>query len=125
MEKNGKGINLFMRMLTMASGADIMASKEMQDRTLSALNLTGDEGYEYEAVAKIVNNVSSEKKVRILKATVANTLTTSELLEMMELVQEKIKERLDYAREHPQLKTSMSLNDIMGKVTKGSDFDID
>lgn len=114
-----------MRMLTMASGADIMASKEMQDRTLSTLNLTGDEGYEYEAVAKVVSNVSSEKKVRILKATVANTLTTSELLEMMELVQEKIKERLDYAREHPQLKTSMSLDEVVDKITKGSDSDID
>jgi hypothetical protein len=125
MENKSKGINLFMRMLTMASGADIKASKEMQDRTLSALNLTGDEGYEYEAVAKIVSNVSSEKKVRILKATVANTLTTSELLEMMELVQEKIKERLDYARENPQLKASMSLNEVMDKITKGSDSDID
>lgn len=119
-----EGMNMFLRVLLMSSGADIVAPKEVKDSKLEVLGLTGEEGFEYEAVAKILNNTVPYKRVNVLKAAIATTLTPSEMMEVVDDARESVKSILEYTKDHPELREKISPSSALKKML-GSDFDID
>jgi hypothetical protein len=92
------------KMMLVTSGANIVAPKEVKEECLKRNGLSGDDGYEYEAVAKILNNVSAEKRVKILQAAIATTITPSQMLAVRDEIHEGLKTILEYVREHPECK---------------------
>jgi hypothetical protein len=124
--KKGKveGMNMFLRVLLMSSGADIVAPKEVKDSKLEVLGLTGEEGFEYEAVAKILNNIVPYKRVNVLKAAIATTLTPSEMMEVIDDTRESVKSILEYTKDHPESREEINPSSALKKML-GSDFDID
>lgn len=123
-ESKNKGMDMFLRMLLMTSGADIIAPQEVQEKKLQALGLVGDEGLEYQAVAKILNNISPVKRVKVLKAALATTLTTSEIMEVGNDSKESIKDILEYTKDHPEAREGISPAEVLKRMY-GADFDID
>ena len=117
-------MNMFLRVLLMSSGADIVAPKEVKDSKLEVLGLTGEEGFEYEAVAKILNNIVPYKRVNVLKAAIATTLTPSEMMEVVDDARESIKRILEYMKDHPESREEINPASALKKML-GSDFDID
>lgn len=117
-------MDMFLRMLLMSSGADIIAPQEVQEKKLQALGLVGDEGLEYQAVAKILNTISSVKRVKVLKAAIATTLTPSEIIEVRNDSNESIKDILEYTKDHPEARESIKPAKALKRMF-GADFDID
>lgn len=122
--KKNKGMDMFLRMLLMTSGADIIAPQEVQEKKLQALGLVGDEGLEYQAVAKILNNISPVKRVKVLKAALATTLTPSEIMEVGNDSKESIKDILEYTKDHPEAREGINPAEALKRMF-GADFDID
>ena len=124
--ENGKnkGMDMFLRMMLVTFGADIMAPQELQDNKLKALGLTDDEGLEYQAIAKILNNMALDKRVKVLKAAVANTLTPSQMMEVGYGTRDDVKTVLEYLEKHPEAREKVDAEDAMKRVL-GSDFDVD
>lgn len=123
-QEENKSMDMFLRMLLMTSGADIIAPQEVQEKKLQALGLVGDEGLEYQAVAKILNNISSVKRVKVLKAALATTLTTSEIMEVGNDSKESIKDILEYTKDHPEARESINPAEALKRMF-GADSDID
>ena len=123
-QEENKGMDMFLRMLLMSSGADIIAPQEIQEKKLQALGLVGDEGLEYQAVAKILNNISPVKRVKVLKAALATTLTPSEIMEVGKDSKESIKDILEYTKDHPEARESINPAEALKRMF-GADFDID
>ena len=126
-ENKNKGMDMFVRMLLMTSGADIIAPQEVQEKKLQALGLVGDGGdggLEYQAVAKILNNISPVKRVKVLKAALATTLTPSEIMEVGNDSKESIKDILEYTKDHPEAREGINPAGALKRLF-GADFDID
>lgn len=123
-KETAEGMNMFLRVLLMSSGADIVAPKEVKDSKLEVLGLTGEEGFEYEAVAKILNNIVPYKRVNVLKAAIATTLTPSEMMEVVDDARESIKSILEYTKDHPESREKVDPTSALKKML-GSDLDID
>lgn len=123
-QEENKGTDMFLRMLLMTSGADIIAPQEVQEKKLQALGLVGDEGLEYRAVAKILNNISPVKRVKVLKAALATTLKPSEIMEVGNDSRESIKDILEYTKDHPEARESINPAEALKRMF-GADFDID
>ena len=119
-----EGMDMFLRMLLMSSGADIVAPKEVKDRKLESLGLTGEEGFEYEAVAKILNNIAPYKRVNVLRAAIATTLTPSEMLKVQHDIRENVSSILEYTKDHPESREKVDPTSALKKML-GSDLDID
>ena len=119
-----EGMNMFLRVLLVSSGADIVAPKEVKDSKLEVLGLTGEEGFEYEAIAKILNNIVPYKRVNVLKAAIATTLTPSEMMEVVDDARESVKSILEYTKDHPESREEINPVSALKKML-GSDFDID
>ena len=123
-ESKNKSMDMLLRMLLMTSGADIIAPQEVQEKKLQALGLVGDEGLEYQAIAKILNNISPIKRVKVLKAALATTLTPSEIMEVGNDSKENIKDILEYTKDHPEARGSINPAETLKRMF-GADFDID
>lgn len=123
-QEENKGMDMFLRMLLMSSGADIIAPQEVQEKKLQALGLVGDEGLEYQAVAKILNNISPVKRVKVLKAALATTLKPSEIMEVGNDSRESIKDILEYTKDHPEARESINPAEALKRMF-GADSDID
>lgn len=123
-QEENKGMDMFLRMLLMTSGADIIAPQEVQEKKLQALGLVGDEGLEYQAVAKILNNISPVKRVKVLKAALATALTPSEIMEVGNDSKESIKDILEYTKDHPEARESINPAEALKRMF-GADSDID
>ena len=123
-QEENKGMDMFLRMLLMSSGADIIAPQEVQEKKLQALGLVGDEGLEYQAVAKILNNISPVKRVKVLKAALATTLTPSQLMEVGNDSKDSIRDILEYTKDHPEARESINPAEALKRMF-GADFDID
>lgn len=125
MEKGkNEGMDMFLRIMLVTSGADIIAPQELQDNKLKALGLTDDEGLEYQAIAKILNNMALDKRVKVLKAAVANTLPPSQMMEVGHGTSGDVKSVLEYLEKHPEAREKVDTEDAMKRVL-GSDFDVD
>lgn len=125
MEKaKNEGMDMFLRMMLVTSGADIIAPQELQDNKLKALGLTDDEGLEYQAIAKILNNMALDKRVKVLKAAVANTLPPSQMMKVGHGTRDDVKSMLEYLKEHPEAREKVDAEDAMKRML-GSDFDVD
>ena len=123
-ESKNKGMDMFLRMLLMSSGADIIAPQEVQEKKLQALGLVGNEGLEYQAVAKILNNITPVKRVKVLKAALATTLTPSQIMEVGNDSKESIKDILEYTKDHPEARESINPEEALKRLF-GADLDID
>lgn len=125
MEKGkNEGMDRFLRIMLVASGADIIAPQDLQDNKLKALGLTDDEGLEYQAIAKILNSMALDKRVKVLKAAVANTLPPSQMMEVGHGTSGDVKSVLEYLEKHPEAREKVDAEDAMKRVL-GSDFDVD
>lgn len=125
MEKvKSEDMDMFLRIMLIASGADTIAPQELQDNKLKALGLTDDEGLEYQAVAKILNNMALGKRVKVLKAVVANTLPPTQIMEVGTSTREDVKSILDYLEEHPEAREKVDAEEAAKRLF-GVDFDID
>lgn len=123
-ESKNKGTSMLLHMLLMSSGADVIAPQEVQEKKLQALGLVGDEGLEYQAVVKILNNITPVKRVKVLKAALATTLTPSQLMEVGNDSHESIKDILEYTKDHPEARESINPAEALKRMF-GADFDID
>lgn len=111
-----ESMGMFLRMLLAAGGVDIVAPKEVQDSTLKSLGLTGDEGLEYKAVAKVLENVAPEKRVKVVKAVIANSLTPTQLMDVRDYVHESITNIIEYMSEHPEMKENLGPHDVLNRM---------
>lgn len=123
-QEENKGMDMFLRMMLISSGADIIAPQEVQEKRLQALGLVGDNGLEYQAVTKILNNIAPIKRVKVLKAALTTTLTPSQMVEVENDLKENIKGILEYAREHPEIREDVDPARALKRMF-GADFDID
>lgn len=119
-----ESIDMFLRTLISVGGVDIVAPKELQDSTLKSLGLTGDEDLEYQAIAKILNNMALDKRVKVLRAAVANTLTPSQMMEVGYGTRDDIKNVLEYLEKHPEAREKVDSEEAVKRIL-GSDFDVD
>lgn len=119
-DKN-KGRDMLLRVLLITSGADIIAPQELQDNKLKALGLTDDEGLEYQAIAKILNNMALDKRVKVLRAAVANTLTPTQMMEVGYDTRNGIQNVLEYLEKHPEARKKVDAEETMKRVL-GSDL---
>ena len=125
MEKvKNEGMDMFLRMMLIVVGADTVAPQELQDNKLKALGLTDDEGLEYQAIAEILNNMALGKRVKVLKAVVANTLPPTQIMEVGTSTREDVKSILDYLEEHPEAREKVDAEEAAKRLF-GADFDID
>lgn len=83
---------------------------------LNALGLTDEEGFEYEAMVQILNKVSSKKRVKLLQACVANTLTPTQMMDLRDDSQESMSKMLDYLKEHPESRQEISPEEVLDKL---------
>lgn len=116
MENKQSMLASFAKMMLVTSGADIVAPKEVKEEYLKRNGLSGDDGYEYEAVAKILNNVSTEKRVKILQAAVVTTVTPTQMLAARDAIQEGLKLILEYVRKHPECKEEVDAEYAISKL---------
>lgn len=113
-DSNPSGILL--RVMLVSGGLDIVAPKELQDEKLKALGLTDEEGFEYEAMVQILNKVSSKKRVKLLQACVANTLTPTQMMDLRDDYHESMSKIVDYLKEHPESKQEISPEQALDKL---------
>lgn len=123
MEKvKNEGMDMFLRMMLIAVGADTVAPQELQDNKLKALGLTDDEGLEYQAIAEILNNMALGKRVKVLKAVVANTLPPTQIMEVGTGTREDVKSILDYLEEHPEAREKVDAEEAAKRLF-GANFE--
>lgn len=104
------------KMMLVTSGADIVAPKEVKEEYLKRNGLSGDDSYEYEAVAKILNNVSAEKRTRILQAAIVTTITPTQILAVRDAAQEGLKLIIEYVREHPECREKVDCENAISRI---------
>lgn len=104
MEKtNSDGARRVALMLLMASGADIVAPKELRRRTVKQLHL--EENDSFKACFNALNDAENRaEKAAIIKALAIAVLTPSQIIKTSDFLHDSIKNHLQFLTEHPELR---------------------
>ena len=104
MEKtNSNGAGKVAMMLLMASGADIVAPKELRRKTVKQLHL--EENDSFKACFNALNDAENRaEKAAIIKALAIAVLTPSQIVKTADFLHVSIKEHLNFLTEHPEFR---------------------
>lgn len=97
------GMSKFMIMMLMASGADIVAPKELKRQTIKALGLEDNDDFvDIDVDLKQVEN--QDEKLTIIKGIILTHLTPSQMMSLYDVIHNGIKTNLEYLKDHPEEK---------------------
>ena len=97
------GMSKFMIMMLMASGADIVAPKELRRQTIEALKLEYNSNFiDVDEDLEQVEN--QEEKLTIIKGLILTHLTPSQMMSLYDVIHNGIKTNLEYLKDHPEEK---------------------
>lgn len=98
-----EGMRKFALMMLMASGADIVAPKELRRQAIEALEL--EDNNNFTGVDKILKQVKNQdEKLTIIKGIILTHLTPSQMLNLREVIEIGVRAHLKYLRAHPEEK---------------------
>lgn len=98
-----EGMSKIMLMMLMASGADIVAPKELKRQAIETLGLENNSNFAgVEECLKQVKN--QEEKLTIIKGIILTHLTPSQMISLHEVIHTGIAANLEYLKDHPEEK---------------------
>ena len=88
-------------MMLMASGADIVAPKELKRQAIEALELENNSNFTgVDECLKQVKN--QDEKLTIIKGIILTHLTLSQMISLHKVIYAGVKAHLDYLSNHPE-----------------------
>ena len=104
MEKtNSDGARRVALMLLMATGADIVAPKELRRRTVKQLHL--EENDSFKTCFNALNDAGNRaEKAAIIKALAIAVLTPSQIVKTSAFLYDSVKEHVQFLTEHPEFR---------------------
>ena len=98
-----EGMGRFLLTMLMASGADIVAPKELKRQAIEALELEDNSNFaSVEECLKQVKN--QDEKLAIVKGIILTHLTPSQMISLHEVIHIGVKANLEYLKDHPEEK---------------------
>lgn len=98
-----EGMSKMVIMMLMASGADIVAPKELKRQAIEALELEDNSNFAgVEECLKQVKN--QDEKLTIIKGIILTHLTPSQMISLHEVIHTGIAANLKYLEDHPEEK---------------------
>ena len=88
-------------MMLMASGADIVAPKELKRQTIEALELENNSNFTgVDEDLKQVEN--QDEKLTIIKGIILTHLTPSQMISLHDVIHTGVQANLEYLKDHPE-----------------------
>ena len=95
-----EGMSKMVLMMLMASGADIVAPKELKRQAIEALELENNSNFT--GVDKDLKQVKNQdEKLTIIKGIILTHLTPSQMISLQDVIHIGIKANLEYLKDHP------------------------
>lgn len=96
-----KGMGKIALMMLMASGADIVAPKELKRQAIEALELENNSNFtSVDECLKQVKN--QDEKLTIIKGIILTHLTPSQMISLHNIIHTGVNANLDYISDHPE-----------------------
>ena len=96
-----EGMSKIAQMMLMASGADIVAPKELKRQAIEALELEDNSNFaSVEECLKQVNN--QDEKLTIIKGIILTHLTPSQMISLYDAIHTGVAANLEYLKDHPE-----------------------
>lgn len=96
-----KGMGKIALMALMASGADIVAPKELKRQAIEALELENNSNFtSVDECLKQVKN--QDEKLTIIKGIILTHLTPSQMISLHNIIHTGVKANLKYISDHPE-----------------------
>lgn len=96
-----KGMGKIALMMLMASGADIVAPKELKRQAIEALELENNSNFTgVDEDLKQVKN--QDEKLTIIKGIILTHLTPSQMISLHNIIHAGVKANLEYLKDHPE-----------------------
>ena len=112
-EHSSEGMDKFMLMLLMSTGADIIAPKPLKKHILETLDLKGNDGFELANSA--MSSVDTDK-ADIIKGLIVNNLTPSQMVELHKFIHGCVTSILEYCKDHPENREEVNPEKVMSKL---------
>lgn len=98
-----EGMGKIALIMLMASGADIVAPKELKRQAIKALGL--ERNSDFAIINDVLKQVKNqEEKSTIIKGIILTHLTPSQMLSMHEVISAGVTANLEYLKAHPEEK---------------------
>lgn len=96
-----EGMSKIALMMLMASGADIVAPKELKRQAIEALELENNSNFTgVEECLKQVKN--QDEKLTIIKGIILTHLTPSQMISLHDVIHTGVNANLEYLKDHPE-----------------------
>ena len=96
-----EGMSRIALMMLMASGADIVAPKELKRQAIEALELENNSNFTgVDEDLKQVKN--QDEKLTIIKGIILTHLTPSQMISLHDIIHIGVKANLKYLKDHPE-----------------------
>lgn len=96
-----EGTSKIALMMLMASGADIVAPKELKRQAIEALELEDNSNFTgVEECLKQVKN--QDEKLTIIKGIILTQLTPSQMISLHDVIHTGVTTNLEYLKDHPE-----------------------
>lgn len=96
-----EGMGKIALIMLMASGADIVAPKELKRQTIEALELEDNSNFaSVEECLKQVKN--QDEKLTIIKGIILTHLTPSQMISLYDVIRTGLEANLEYLKDHPE-----------------------
>lgn len=104
MEKSmEEGMGKIALIMLMASGADIVAPKELKRQAIEALELEGNS--DFATIDYVLEQVKNqEEKLTIIKGIILTHLTPSQMISLHDVIHTGVTANLNYLKAHPEEK---------------------
>lgn len=89
-----------MLMMLIASGADIVAPKELKRQAIEALELENNSNFT--GINEYLKQVNQEEKLTIIKGIILTHLTTSQMISLHDVIHTGVTANLEYLKDHPE-----------------------
>ena len=101
MGKKNDNLGKFAFIMLMASGADIIAPKELRRQAIEALGL--EDSDEFTAVDKELQQVKNpEDQLNIIKALILTRLTPTQMISLHDTIHSGVTATVEYLSDHPE-----------------------
>lgn len=96
-----EGMGKIALMMLMASGADIVAPKELKRQTIEALEL--EDNSNFAGIDENLKQVENQdEKLTIIKGIILTHLTPSQIMSLHDVIRTGVTANLEYVNDHPE-----------------------
>ena len=100
-QTSNEGMSKLMLMMLMASGADIVAPKELRSQAIEALKLENNS--KFASIDESLKGVKNQdEKFAIIQGIILTHLTVSQMMSMHDVIHAGVAANLEYLKDHPE-----------------------